>query len=72
MRRISLFLLLFCLSVSGAHARKVTVKLATVAPKGTSFYRILEQLAADWAKSSGARCSCGSFRVGWRGMRPRW
>lgn len=64
MRRLGLFLLLFCLTVSVAHARKVTVKLATVAPKGTSFYRILEQLAADWAKSSGGEVQLRIFPGG--------
>ncbi|MCB9543313.1 MAG: TRAP transporter substrate-binding protein DctP [Myxococcales bacterium] len=53
MRRLGLVLLVLCCALSAAHARKVKVKLATVAPKGTAFHRILEELAAEWEKASG-------------------
>lgn len=53
LRRLGLVSLMVCMAVSAAHARKVKVKLATVAPKGTSFHRILEELGNQWSEVSG-------------------
>lgn len=59
MRRLGIALAALCLiALAGprpAEARKVKVKLATVAPKGTAFHRILEGLAAEWAEASGGQ-----------------
>ncbi len=55
LRRLGLVSLLVCMAVSAAHARKVKVKLATVAPKGTSFHRILEELGNQWGELSGGK-----------------
>lgn len=56
MRRIGLVLAALCLvafALPGqALARKVKVKLATVAPKGTAFHRILEELGNRWTELS--------------------
>ena len=59
MRRLGFALAALCLFTLAAprpaDARKVKVKLATVAPKGTAFHRILEELAAEWASASGGK-----------------
>lgn len=47
-----------------AAARKVTVKLATLAPKGTAYHDILSEMAAEWKDLSGGKVRVKIFPGG--------
>lgn len=40
---------------SGAAPDPITIRMATIAPKGSPWYRLLESIKADWAAISGGR-----------------
>ncbi|MBI2461200.1 MAG: TRAP transporter substrate-binding protein DctP, partial [Candidatus Rokubacteria bacterium] len=37
------------------HARTLTIKLGTLAPEGSSFYRLIRDMAEAWQEASGGR-----------------
>ncbi len=45
-------LLLLCLTGISAHAGPIVVKLATIAPEGSSWHRVLLDMGEDWKKVS--------------------
>lgn len=49
---------------SAAFARKVTIKLATLAPKNTVFHRILKEMANEWKQLSGGKVTVKIFAGG--------
>ncbi len=53
MKRLLLACALLCTVTSVAEAKKVTVKMATLAPKGSVFHRILQELGEAWKDASG-------------------
>jgi TRAP-type transport system periplasmic protein len=46
---------LMTLAPSLASARKVKIKLATLAPKGSVFHRVLSEMGHEWAEASGGK-----------------
>ncbi len=45
-------LIALCSAAGTAQARKVTIKLGTMAPDGSTWHQLLKQMAADWKKAS--------------------
>ncbi len=64
MRLLLLAAGLAILAPGGAFARKVTVKLATLAPKGTAYHDILSEMAAEWKSLSGGQVQVKIFPGG--------
>jgi TRAP-type C4-dicarboxylate transport system substrate-binding protein len=52
MKRLGLCVALFLTGALFAQSSKVTIKLGTVAPRDSSFHRILMQMAEQWRKAS--------------------
>jgi TRAP-type C4-dicarboxylate transport system substrate-binding protein len=50
--RAAAVLLSLALAVSTAHAAPVVVKMATLAPEGSSWYRVLQEMGESWKKAS--------------------
>mgnify|MGYP002628961767 CR=1 FL=1 len=50
--------------LGAARARKVVVKMATLAPKGSVFHRVLTEMANDWKEASGGRVELRLFAGG--------
>ncbi len=50
--------------LNAALAKKVTVKLATLAPKGSVFHRILTEMGNDWKEASGGKVRVKLFAGG--------
>jgi len=48
-------LLCLCFSGVGAHAGPIVVKLATIAPEGSSWHRVLLDMGEEWKKISGGK-----------------
>ncbi len=48
-------LLCLCLVGVAAHAGPFVVKLATIAPEGSSWHRVLQDMGEDWKKVSGGK-----------------
>ena len=51
-------------------ADPVTIKLATVAPKSSSFYSALTDMGATWTKATGGRIKLSIFPDGTQGTEP--
>ncbi|MCA9544693.1 MAG: TRAP transporter substrate-binding protein DctP [Myxococcales bacterium] len=60
----ALLALLALLAPGVAAARKVTVKLATLAPKGTAYHDILSEMAAEWKDLSDGQVQVKIFPGG--------
>lgn len=45
-------LLLLSLSISAAHAAPVVIKMATLAPEGSSWYKVLQTMGEGWKKAT--------------------
>ncbi|NJD62844.1 MAG: C4-dicarboxylate ABC transporter substrate-binding protein [Deltaproteobacteria bacterium] len=50
--RAAAVLLFLVLAVSSAHAAPMIVKMATLAPEGSSWYRVLQEMGESWKKAS--------------------
>lgn len=50
--RAAAVLLILALAVSPAHAAPMVVKMATLAPEGSSWYRVLQEMGEAWKKAS--------------------
>src|SRR5512146_561590 len=50
--RAAAVLLSLALAVSSAHAAPMVVKMATLAPEGSSWYRVLQEMGESWKKAS--------------------
>jgi TRAP-type C4-dicarboxylate transport system substrate-binding protein len=50
-------LLCFCLSGIAVHAGPIVVKMATIAPDGSSWHRVLQEMGEEWKKVSGGKVS---------------
>lgn len=64
------FLLLLCLAVWSASAQTVLVKLGTVAPDGSPWHQILQQMGQQWQKSSGGKVTLRIYPGGVLGDEP--
>ena len=51
-KRAAAALLLFALWASSVHAAPMVVKMATLAPEGSSWYRVLQEMGESWKKAS--------------------
>lgn len=53
-----------------AHAQKLTVKMATLVPQGSSWHLILRQMAEEWKTASGGRVTVNLYPGGVAGDDP--
>ncbi len=64
MKRIALGILLLAF---GASAQTVRIKLGTLAPQGSTWHQLLQQMAADFAKASGGKVELKIYAGGTQG-----
>lgn len=59
-----LFGLALALTATDASAKKVTLKLGTLAPDGSAWHNLLKEMAADWKKISGGKVNLRIYAGG--------
>jgi TRAP-type C4-dicarboxylate transport system substrate-binding protein len=67
MKRIAPFLALLCLSAGAASAQTVRIKLGTLAPQGSTWHLLLQQMAQDFSKASGGKVELKIYAGGTQG-----
>ncbi len=72
MRRtvVAILTLVAALSVVASAADKVTIRLATLAPRGSVWHDALEQMRADWRQATGGRVDLVIYPGGVQGDEP--
>jgi TRAP-type C4-dicarboxylate transport system substrate-binding protein len=72
MNRITLSALLACLIISAGHTAEKTIKLklGTLAPAGTTYYKSLQLMGEKWRKASGGAVQLTIFPGGSQGGEP--
>src|SRR3954470_13011165 len=67
MKRLAPFLALLCLSAGAASAQTVRIKLGTLAPQGSTWHQLLQQMAQDFSKASGGKVELKIYAGGTQG-----
>src|SRR3954468_22343912 len=67
MKRLAPFLALLCLSAGSASAQTVRIKLGTLAPQGSTWHQLLQQMAAEFSKESGGKVELKIYAGGTQG-----
>src|SRR3954471_4438485 len=67
MKRLAPFLALLCLSAGAASAQTVRIKLGTLAPQGSTWHQLLQQMAADFSKASNGKVELKIYAGGTQG-----
>lgn len=66
MKRLAIALLL-CLTAASAEAQTVRIKLGTLAPQGSTWHQLLQQMAQDFSKASGGKVELKIYAGGTQG-----
>jgi TRAP-type transport system periplasmic protein len=66
MKRLAIALLL-CLTAKSAAAQAVRIKLGTLAPQGSTWHQLLQQMAQDFSKASGGKVELKIYAGGTQG-----
>src|SRR3954468_14289836 len=67
MKRLAPFLALLCLSAGAASAQTVRIKLGTLAPQGSTWHQLLQEMAQDFSKASGGKVELKIYAGGTQG-----
>src|SRR3954464_11717466 len=67
MKRLAPFRALLCLSAGAASAQTVRIKLGTLAPQGSTWHQLLQQMAAEFSKESGGKGELKIYAGGTQG-----
>src|SRR5689334_5286672 len=66
MKRLAIALL-FCLTAGSAAAQTVRIKVGTLAPQGSTWHQLLQQMAADFSKASNGKVELKIYAGGTQG-----
>src|SRR5690242_12600047 len=66
MKRLAIALL-FCLTAGSAAAQTVRIKVGTLAPQGSTWHQLLQQMAQDFSKASGGKVELKIYAGGTQG-----
>src|SRR3954465_118609 len=67
MKRLAPFLALLCLSAGAASAQAVRIKLGTLAPQGSTWHQLLQQMGQEFSKASNGKVELKIYAGGTQG-----